>query len=227
MLSHDMTTRTALATRAPAETTRRWTRALLACGTAAGPLLIVVALAQVLTRQGFDLRRHPISMLSLGDLGWIQVANFELTGLLVLLCAVGVRQALRGSPAGTWGPLLLGGYGAGLLAAGIFHPDPALGFPPGARAGMPPLSWHGALHAVAFNVAFLSLIAACFVFARRFFATGQRAFAACCVAAGVLPLLLIALSSAQGGSGVPLFAMGVITSAWVAALPARLLATDR
>lgn len=227
MLSQDNITGTTVATRLPAEASKRRTRALLACGTVAGPLFIVIALVQVLTRQGFDLRRYPISMLSLGDLGWVQVANFEVTGLLVLLCAVGVRRALRGGRAATWGPLLLGGYGAGLLAAGVFHPDPALGFPPGAPAGTAPLSWHGALHAVAFNLAFISLIAACFVFARRFLATGQRAWAACCVATGVVPLLLIALSSAQGGSGVPLFAMGVITSAWVAALPARFLAMER
>jgi hypothetical protein len=36
----------------------------------------------------------------------------------------------------------------------------------------------------------------------------------------------MALSSALGGSGVPLFVIGVITSAWVVALPAELL-TER
>ena len=166
-------------------------------------------------------------MLSLGDLGWVQIANFEVTGLLVLACAVGIRRALRGTRGGTWGPLLLGGYGVGLIAAGIFHPDPSLGFPPGAPTGMPAASWHAVLHTVAFNVAFLSLIAACFVMARRFLAAGQRGWAAYGAATGVVPFLLIALSAVQGGSGVPLFAMGVITSAWVAALPARLLAGER
>ena len=195
---------------------------MLAAGIVAGPLFIVVSLVQVLTRQGFDLPRQPISMLSLGDLGWIQIANFEVTGLLVLACAVGMRRARTG----TWGSLLFGGYGVGLVAAGIFHPDPSLGFPPGAPAGMPTMSWHAALHTVAFNVAFLSLIAACFVFARRFSAIGQRGWAAYCAATGAVPVLLIALSAAQGGSGVPLFVMGVITSAWLAAVPARLLATE-
>lgn len=33
------------------------------------------------------------------------------------------------------------------------------------------------------------------------------------------PFPLIALSLAMRGSGVPLFAMGVITSAWIAAIP--------
>ena len=54
--------------------------------------------AQVLTRAGFDLKRHAISMLTLGDQGWIQSANFEITGLLVLACAVGMRRVLRSGP---------------------------------------------------------------------------------------------------------------------------------
>jgi hypothetical protein len=40
------------------------TRALLACGVVAGPLFVAVALLQVLTRQGFDLTRHRISLLA-------------------------------------------------------------------------------------------------------------------------------------------------------------------
>ena len=44
-------------------------------------------------------------------------------------------------------------------------------------------------------------------------------------ATGLAPVPFIALSLALGGSGVPLFVMGVITSAWVAALPMRLLTT--
>ena len=43
------------------------TRRLLACGIVAGPLFLVVALVQALTRDGFDLSRHPISLLSLGS----------------------------------------------------------------------------------------------------------------------------------------------------------------
>jgi hypothetical protein len=45
------------------------TRALLACGVVAGPLFVVVATLEALTRRGYDLGRHPISLLSLGDFG--------------------------------------------------------------------------------------------------------------------------------------------------------------
>jgi Protein of unknown function (DUF998) len=85
--------------------------ALLACGAVAGPLYVGVALLQVLTRDGFDLRRHPLSLLSLGDLGWVQIANFVVSGLLAIAFAVGSRRVLHPGRAGTWGPLLLGLYG--------------------------------------------------------------------------------------------------------------------
>ena len=60
------------------------TRTLLAGGIAAGPVFGVVAAAQVLTRDGFDLSRQPLSLLALGELGWIQIANFVVSGLLAL-----------------------------------------------------------------------------------------------------------------------------------------------
>ena len=40
---------------------------LLAGAIVAGPLFLVVSLTQAFIRDGFDLRRHPISLLSLGE----------------------------------------------------------------------------------------------------------------------------------------------------------------
>ena len=60
---------------------------LLACGVALGPLFYVVVVAQIVTRTGFDISRHPLSLLSLGDAGWIQITNFILTGLLAIACS--------------------------------------------------------------------------------------------------------------------------------------------
>lgn len=194
---------------------------LLVAGIVAGPLFVIVAFVQVLTREGFDLTRQAISMLSLGDQGWIQIVNFELTGLLAIICAVGLRVTLRTGQGSVWAPLLFGGYGLGLVLAGIFHPDPGLGFPPGAPSGMPAsMSGHAVVHQIAFFVSFLSLIAACFVFGRRFAGLGRRPWAIYSFATGVAPVLMVGLSAAMGGSGVPLFVMGVITSAWVAIISA-------
>ena len=101
---------------------QQWTKALLACGVLLGPLFYLVVLIQMFTRPGFDIRQHPLSLLSLGDAGWIQITNFIVTGLLAILCAFGMRRLLRGGPGGTWGPLLIGTYGLGMIIAGLFSP---------------------------------------------------------------------------------------------------------
>lgn len=129
---------------------RRRTRLLLTAGVLAGPLFVIVVAVQILTREGFDLSRHPISLLSVGDLGWIQMANFVIAGILAFGFAAAVRRGLRAGRGATWGPRLFGIYGIGLIAGGVFAADPALGFPPGTPDGIPAsFSWHGTLHAFA------------------------------------------------------------------------------
>jgi len=103
-------------------TTTTLTRALLTCGVVAGPLFVVVALLQVLFRDGFDLSRHLLSLLSLGEWGWIQITNFVVGGLLAIAFAIGLRRALRPGRGATWAPLLVGGYGLGLIAGGVSSP---------------------------------------------------------------------------------------------------------
>ena len=116
-------------------TIARPTRALLACGVVAGPLFLVAGLAQALTRDGFDLTRHALSLLSNGHLGWIQIGNFLVSGLLTITCAVGMRRVLGRGPGGTWGPRLVGIFGTSLVCAGVFRADAADGFPPGTPPG--------------------------------------------------------------------------------------------
>ena len=166
-------------------------RALLACGVVGGPLFLVVALTQAFTRDGFDLARHPISLLSLGDLGWIQIANFTLTGVLYVACAVGMRRVLRPGRAGTWGPRLVGAMGVGLIMGGVFVTDPGAGFPPGAPAGAPEqVTWLGVLHNVGPVLALDGMVVGCLVLARRFSALGQRSWAAAGVATAVAVVAL-------------------------------------
>ena len=88
------------------EYSTRATRRLLDCGIVAGPVFATTVAIQVLTRDGYDLTQHPISMLSLGELGWIQIVNFVLAGLLSIAFAVGMRRVLHSGRAGTWGPVL-------------------------------------------------------------------------------------------------------------------------
>jgi len=142
------------------------TRSLLGYGVLAGPCYVLVGVVQGLTRHGFNFAKHDLSLLANGSLGWIQILNLVLSGLMTIAAAVGMRRSRR---AGTWGPRLVAGYGIGLVLAGVFVADPMNGFPVGAPPGKPAgMSWHSLLHIAAGTVGFACLIAACFVLARRF-----------------------------------------------------------
>jgi hypothetical protein len=154
----------------------RITKSLLGYGVIAGPIYVVVALAQALTRQGFDMSRHAWSLLENGELGWIQIANFIVVGLMTVAAAIGLRRALAPGRGRTWAPLLVAAYGVGLIGAGIFRADPAQGFPAGTPETMT-ISWHGMLHFMVGGIGFLCLIAACLVLASRFAAAGERRLA--------------------------------------------------
>lgn len=210
-------------------TNKRNTRAirlLLMGGVVSAPLFYVAAIIQSFTRTGFDIRRHAISTLTLGDMGWIQSANFFITGLLAVCAAIGVRRLLRGRMGGTWGSLLIGIYGIGMFMAGLFRPDPGLSFPSGAPAEMPTsMSGHAALHSVAFFTAFICLIVASIVFARRFAIQGERGWSIYCIASCILaPVLIMIGSSIASWIGVIMGCAGIVAFGWVSVLSARLRA---
>jgi hypothetical protein len=206
------------------------TRMLLRCGVIAGPLFVGASFVQAAMRPGFDLTRQPLSLLLLGDHGWIQLINFEASGILAVVYALGVRRALYPGRAGTWGPLLIGAWGAGLIIAGIFGPDPSMGYPPGAPEGNPTvMTTHSMIHGIGFFVSLLSLVAACFVFAPRFASLGKRGWATYCVASGIAMPAFMVLSGVMmsGGRGsLPLIGLATVMAAWIALVASRLL-TER
>ena len=169
------------------------TQHLLAGAIVAGPLFLAVSLAQAFTHDVFDLRRHPISLLSLGDHGWIQVANFVVCGAAFIAGSVGLRRRLRSGRGRTWAPRLVALVGAGLVTAGVFVTDAGAGFPAGAPGGAPErISGHGIVHEVGFLTVFAATIALAVVLARRFAAERRWGWLAACVAA---PLLAIAITA--------------------------------
>ena len=203
------------------------TNRLLKCGVLAGPVYIVVGLLQAIFREGFDIRRHALSLMSNGALGWIQVASFIVTGLLVIAGAIGMRQRLHPGRADTWAPILLGIYGLGLIGAGIFVADPMDGFPPGTPPGPPAaISWHGPLHFVAGGIGFVGLVGATLVFARRFAALREWGWATFSLATGVL--FLAGFGKIASGARAPWInlaftAVVVLSWAWLSAVSARLM----
>ena len=198
------------------------TRSLLGYGVLAGVFYLVVGLTQALTRDGYDLTRHDLSLLANGPYGWIQIANLILTGLMVIAAAVGVRRAMRPGPAASWGPGLLAGYGVGLVGAGVFVADPMNGFPPGTPDGPPAtVSTAGLLHVVSGAVGFACLVAACFVLARRFAHRGRAGWAWYSRATGLV--FLAGFVGIASGSSSPAVVLGfwfavVVAYAWLAAL---------
>jgi len=195
-------------------------RLLLRAGTVAGPLFLVVAIGQAATRDGFDPTRHPVSLLSLGDLGWLQIVDFTLAGLLYLAGAAGLRTAMAGGPGAVWAPRLIGALGAALVLGGVFPPDPALGYPPGTPDARPDtMSFHGTVHAFAPALGFLALGVACFVFARRFGADRQARAA---VVSRIVGVLVVLGSTAAGVTQVwlLLWAALVVGLGWSAVMVA-------
>lgn len=147
------------------------TRSLLGYGVIVGPFYLVVGLIQAFTRDGFDLSRHSLSVLANGSMGWIQIVNLILSGLMVLAAAVGILRAPESSRAAA---ILIGGYGACLIGGGVFVADPVDGFPPGTPAGMPTqISTSGLLHFVFGGLGFLLLAVGFIVLGARFARRGE------------------------------------------------------
>jgi len=172
------------------------TGALLACGAIAGPLFTLGWILEGATRPDYDPLRHPVSSLELGPLGWPQQANFIVAGTLTLAFAVGLRRALRPLGGSTWGPLLVGAHGIGLVGAGLFVTDPVSGYPPGTPDQLPSYgSAHAALHDLLSVGTFVGLPLACLVLAGRFAGWGQRRWAAYSAATGVAMAVGLVLTS--------------------------------
>jgi hypothetical protein len=149
-------------------------RLLLTLGVVGPPLFLVVALIEGATREAYDAVRLPISLLALGDFGWMQVANFVVFGALEIAFAVGLARSSVGAAARSrTGPILIGIFGAGVIAAGLFVADPGGAYPPGAAVS----SGSGTLHDLATLVLFGALIAAAAVFARSFAGASRVAWA--------------------------------------------------
>lgn len=199
------------------------TRALLAGGLVAGPVFLGAGVAQGLAREGFDFTRNAISQLALGGLGWIQVANFLLTGALVIAGAVGMGRALHGVPGGAWAARLVGVFGASFLAAAAFPADAGAGFPVGTPEATS-LSTHGAVHMLGGMLGYLALCAAFLVLARCLGSLGHRGWA---VASRVAPVGVLAGFAGSStsvlaftvGAGLGLAGLTAVTARLVTAMP--------
>jgi hypothetical protein len=111
-----------------------------------------------------------------------------------------------------------------MLLGGVFVADPADGFPPGTPPGPPAtFTTSGLLHFLAAAIGFFSWIAACFVFARRFRAHGDKGWAV--FSAGTGAFFLAAFLGAASGLGpvIGLVLAILLAWTWLSATFARLM----
>lgn len=204
----------------------RITKSLLGYGVITGPLYVLSVAIQAATRDGFDPTRHAASQLANGDLGWIQIATFLVTGAMTIAAAVGVGRTLGRGRRSAWAAGLLGGYGLALMVAAVFRADPSDGFPPGTPPGIGQPSWHGLVHFAVAGAGFVCLVAACFVlggwFAKTPGRTGWAWFSR--LTAIAFAGTFLALASGSGGTvSILAFTAAVVLAwAWLAAVSVTL-----
>jgi len=193
----------------------RITKSLLGYGVIAGPIYVLAVAGQMAVRNGFDPTRHAASQLANGNLGWIQIATFLVTGAMTISAAAGVRRALGPERLSAWGSGLLGAYGVCLVAAGVFRADPSDGFPPGTPPGMGEASWHGLAHLMVASIGFACLVAACFVLGTWFARAEQPVWAWFSRITGlVFGGSFTAVASGSGGAATILVFTAAVVLAW-------------
>jgi uncharacterized protein DUF998 len=150
-----------------------------------------------------------VSELALGPFGWIQTASFYATGLCFVAFAFGFtvafyrrhpRRSLVAKVLIGAASVLIAISGGGLLMAGGFPTDPLSG----------PQTKTGALHDLAFLVAFLPLILAYPLAAlalRKVVGWGRYALATALIPVAVFGLMFVFVAFASD-PGDPLYAIG-------------------
>jgi hypothetical protein len=212
-------------------TPQAWTRRLLRCGVAAGPVFVAVFLLEGAVRDGYHPLRHPVSSLALGSRGWIQTGNFALAGTLFLAGAAGLARAGDPAASSRVTPALIGAAGAGLIGSAVFTTDPVSGYPPGTPDALTEPSRAGAAHNLAAVPVFLGLPAAALACGWRSWRAGQRGAALYSGGTAVTMLAAMALAGAGFGQSPRLVHLGglfqrasIITGfTWLTARSARAL----
>jgi Protein of unknown function (DUF998) len=120
-------------------------------------------------RPGYDAASMFISELSLGPWGWVQIVNFMIFGLALLVFATSVALEFGDTRSARVGVTLLVIMGIGMLASGPFVIDPMIG---AGRVVIDPvavaphhMSFHSKFHYALGTLFFLLAPATCFCFA--------------------------------------------------------------
>jgi len=152
------------------------------------------------------------SSLARGPYGWAQVATFVVTGLLIVILAIAVRDQLPRRRASSFAVVLLALLGVALMLAGFRVDAPML-------SGGDPETWNGWVHASAFLLIIATGVLAPLTTALAVRSDpGWRPIAVVSVAASVLFVVFLFLPWGNAS-----FLMAIVTLfAWIAAVAVRL-----
>ena len=112
-------------------------------------------------RPGYKPLEMYVSALSLGSRGWIQILNFVVFGVLLLVFSRGIAAEFPTGKASRGGLIILTVIAIGYLLSGPFVTDPANTL----RAQM---TFHGTMHGIFGAIVFTLMPISFFVFLRRF-----------------------------------------------------------
>lgn len=199
----------------------------LRTGRYAAIVYVTLGLLQILLREGFDITRHPLSILANGRWGWVQIANFLVTGGLMLAFGTAVFKALRRRSGGTLGAFMLGLYGLGIIGAGIFVAGPMADFPPPDDRIPAIFPVNGMLHFMAGGIGFLGLILATITFGLRFIRERQWIRAAASLLTGAFftfGFMGIASGPPRPATMITFYLAVLVSWLWVFALSSWLMA---
>lgn len=132
---------------------------LLLAGGVVGPIAFVATFTVLgATRPGYDAVRQYVSLLALGDGGWMQVVNFIVLGLLTAGAGLALARRWATTRSGRRAGRVISLVGFALGWCGVFATDPAQGYPAGAPAGLSTdYSIHADLHYLGALVVFVGL----------------------------------------------------------------------
>ena len=152
------------------------------------------------------------SALARGPYGWAQVATFVVTGLLIVILAVAVRDQLPRRRASGFAVVLLALLGVALILAAFRVDTPML-------TGGNPVTWHGWVHGIAFLLIIATGVLAPLTMALAVRGDpGWRPLAVVSVAASALFIVFLILPR-----GNATFLLAIVSLfAWNAAVSVRL-----
>ncbi len=124
-------------------------------------LFVVIFTVEGMLRSGYSALSMYISALSLGSRGWIQIVNFILFGLLLLVFTRGIAVRFAAGKTPRAGIILLMIIAALILLSGPFMMDPA---------GTPQdqMTLHGTVHGIFGGLVFVLMPVSIFTFLRSF-----------------------------------------------------------